>query len=623
MLRSQIIKHRRTLIILLHILLAVISFSGAFAIRFDGIIEPRYIDAYLSMLPVAVAVKLIAIWRFRLLSGLWKYIGMDELFRLFKALTLSTIVLMAVVWILYGHGFPRMVFVIDYMLALFLMAGVRAFSRFYREHWDGFYTSGDIKRAAILGAGHTGDMAYRMLRAQTDTLYKVVAYLDDDTAKQGMRMHDVPVRGPLSDLPDVIKSHDITDVVFAIPTMSKQDIASQIAHVSGEKLNFHIMPTFRDATSGRVLFDELRNVEIEDLLGRNPIALNNQNIIDQLNGQTVLITGAGGSIGAELSRQVAACHPHRLVLVDFGETPLFHIQQELLKSFPQLDLVSIVGDIKHPDTLNTAFAKHQPHIVYHAAAYKHVPLMEAHPVEAVLNNIFGTYYLARAAIQTGVEHFVMISTDKAVRPTNIMGATKRYAELLLTNLKPNGTTFIGVRFGNVLGSNGSVIPTFRWQIGDGGPVTVTHPDITRFFITIEEAVGLVLQAGGIGKNADMFVLDMGEPVKIADMARSMIELSGLKPEEDIKIKYTGLRPGEKLYEELVAHGEEVVNTEIPKLQRLSKCGAHVMAADELIAELESLKQVAYARQDAKTRAILWELVRKHDPDIMEKKNDKG
>ena len=613
MTQSLIIKYRRPLIILLHALIAALCFAAAYLIRFESL-DSNYLEMALKVWPLAVAVKLIAIWRYRLFSGLWKYIGTNELVRLFKALTISSAALVAIVILWLGHGFPRAVFIIDYLLALVLMGGIRAFNRVYREDLRNIIRKESPKRTIILGAGHTGDVALRMLQTQQEKPHKIVAFLDDDPSKQGLRMHDVPVLGPLSDLSSVVREFEATDVVFAIPGISKQIIATLVAHCSQQDLDFHIMPTFRDAASGQVLFQDLRNIQIDDLLGRDPIAMEHEDVAKDLHGKTVMITGAGGSIGSELARQVAACHPLRLILFEFAENPLFYIQQEILKEFPDVDLVSVVGDIKQRDALENTFREYKPEIVYHAAAYKHVPLMEDHPVEAVLNNVYGTYYLARAAVKYDVKRFVMISTDKAVRPTNVMGATKRYSELVLTSLPSENTTFIGVRFGNVLGSNGSVIPTFRQQIAEGGPITVTHPDITRYFITIEEAVGLVLEAGLIGKCGNVFVLDMGEPVKITDLAKSMVELAGLRPGEDIEIQFTGLRPGEKLYEELVAHNEDLVPTAVPKLMLLKRRSDQKVPEEELQEELKWLRKAACERNSEETRQRLWQLVRKHDPD---------
>jgi FlaA1/EpsC-like NDP-sugar epimerase len=367
--------------------------------------------------------------------------------------------------------------------------------------------------------------------------------------------------------------------------------------------------------TGRQQPQRLREVRVEDLLGRDPVQLDRTVVGKNLEGRCVLVTGAGGSIGSELVRQIARYRPSRLILVDAAETPLFEINNELAEMAPDLDRVCIIADIKHADLVDKIFEEHKPHRVFHAAAYKHVPLMEAHPVEAVFNNIFGTRAVARAAVEHKAESFVMISTDKAVRPTSIMGATKRCAELIVALMNGCGTRFITVRFGNVLGSTGSVVPIFRKQIAKGGPVRVTHPDVTRFFMTIPEAVELVLQAGSIGEGGEVFILDMGEPVKIVDLARSMVELSGYELGTDIGIEFTGLRPGEKLYEELVAYGEDVQPTSIPKVM-VHRVPHSRLDEDELAGQMKQLEKAAMDCDDAVTISMLWEIVQGHDPDVV-------
>lgn len=619
-LKRTLTEQRRFIIFAVHALLAATAYTASFLLRFDsfdGWLDSPYYKFWLQSLPAAIFFKLAAIWYFRLYTGLWRYTGINDLIRLLKAVTGSSVALIIAVLIFYGPGLPRSVFVIDFLLTLALFGGLRFAHRFYRESLrtrPG--ANGSKHRVLILGAGDTGEMAVRTLTKDFGNDYCIVGFLDDNPSKHKLRIHDIPVLGSLSETMEKVNDFSVTDVVFAIPDPPKSVLRHIVNSCSTADINFQIMPTFHDVVSGRIIMQGIRHIEVEDLLGRDPIHLDHEAVQDDLSGKTVLITGGGGSIGSELARQVAAYNPGKLVLLDISENTLYGIDRELTSAYKGLTLYSLIGDIKHPDVVHNVFEQYKPDIVYHAAAFKHVPFMEKHPDEAVLNNVFGTLYLAEAANSAGVEKFVMISTDKAVRPSSIMGATKRCAELIMSAFNSEKTQFLSVRFGNVLGSNGSVVPLFRKQIASGGPVTVTHPEISRYFITISEAVELVLHAGNIGKGGEVFVLEMGQPVKIVDLAKSMIELSGLEVDKDITIEYTGLRPGEKLHEELVAYEEEVVPTSVPKILAHYAGAKEQETKNKLYTKLATLKDAAYGRKTGQVRRLVWEFISEHDLDFV-------
>jgi FlaA1/EpsC-like NDP-sugar epimerase len=431
-------------------------------------------------------------------------------------------------------------------------------------------------------------------------------------------MHGFRVLGKLENAQKIIKKHHITELLIAMPSAPKSTVRKFVDNCSDEKIKFRILPAMADIITGKLTVQHIRDVEVEDLLGREPISLDRSRVLEQMRGKCVLVTGAGGSIGSELARQIAGYNPRHLLMLDMGETPLFEIDREIAELTPNVKRTAIVCDIKNRHAVQSIFQTHAPNLVFHAAAYKHVPLMEDHPSEAVTNNILGTRNLAETAVKYETEKFVMISTDKAVRPTNVMGATKRCAELLVNALNQDSkTAFASVRFGNVLGSNGSVVPIFKKQIKNGLPIKITHPDITRYFMTIPEAVELVLQAETIcsKQGGEVFILDMGEPIKIVDLAKNLIKLSGLKEEEDIDIVYTGLRPGEKLYEELIAHGEDVELTDIPKIMVHRRNGKHNNDQMQILEQLTGLVKLAQTQDAEKTRQQLWQTVCQNDPDI--------
>ena len=603
-------QYRTALALLGYVLLGMASFVGAFLLRFDAEIPLGEERRMWMALPLALLLKALAVSYFRLPSDLPRYLGMDELLRILKAATSSSMLLIVGVLMAVGPAFPRSVFLVDYLLTVCLYGGVRLSGVLWKEVVRPTPAAGPGRRTLILGAGDTGELAMRTIKKEFFGVLSLVGFLDDDPAKRGMRLHGYPILGALSDAPRLIKELAITQILIAIPSATKEMTRRIVEQCSSHNVNFQILPTFRDYITGNVHAHKIRGVRVEDLLGREPITLDEAAVSQELAGKRVLVTGAGGSIGSELVRQIARCKPSELVLLDTAETALFNIDNELKTLAPDIRRVPVFADIKHGDWVSRIFEKYKPERVYHAAAYKHVPMMEAYPVEAVFNNVLGTRNLVHAAIRSGVAKFVMISTDKAVRPTSVMGATKRCAELLVAHMNGRGTKFVTVRFGNVLGSAGSVVPIFERQIKQGGPVTVTHPDVTRYFMTIPEAVELVLQAGAMGEGGEVFILDMGQQIRISDLARNMIELSGLEVGKDIELRFTGLRPGEKMQEEIVAPGEQVEQTSIPKVQVHRP--ANVNHESQYLSELAVLEDAALSGDETRPLQELWALISRHD-----------
>ncbi len=605
---DKIVQYRHGIVLGTHILLAAIAYTLAFFLRFDfGPIPERYVITWFTTLPLAIVLKVLALRYFSALSGLWRYVGMSDLVSIVKACTTSSLCFVLGIVLFYGHGFPRSVYVIDYVLTLLLFGGVRFAIRLSREALRPAIRHNSGRRTLIIGAGDAGDIALRSLMKDYMGVYQVVGFLDDDPLKRNMRIHGVPILGPISNAAKFVRDLEITEVLIAISAADKRFIRAIVESCAGHNVNFRIMPAIRDLMTGRFEVEKIRKVRLEDLLGRDPIKLDKNAVRQDLTGKRVLVTGAGGSIGSELSRQIASFDPGHLILLDVAETPLFEIHRELSERYPDLRITAALADVKHVNEVEDVFAVHRPERVYHAAAYKHVPMMQAHPVHAVRNNIIGTHNVAATAAAHGTERFVMISTDKAVRPSSVMGATKRLCELVVAHMSHGPTRFASVRFGNVLGSNGSVIPIFEKQIAAGGPVRVTHPEMTRYFMTIPEAVELVLQAGTMARGNDVFVLEMGTPVKIMDLARNIIELSGMVAGDDIKIEVTGLRPGEKLHEELVTYGESLEPTGIPKVNRLRSTLAS-RVYPKFGKHLAALAAACKTNKEDEITALLWESI---------------
>ncbi len=455
--------------------------------------------------------------------------------------------------------------VLDLFTTIIVVAGLRMLVRLYHEEFFS-ETRGTARRFLIIGAGNAGEALLREMLRRKDTNYEVVGFVDDDTLKQGMSIHGIEVLGTVEQLPEICKKKSIDEIAIAIPSASRKELRRVVQICQGTKLRFSTVPSLTDIASGKLKVSQMRDVDINDLLGRDVVQLDLGRIETFLKDKIILVTGAGGSIGSEMCRQVCMFGPKSLLLVEQAENPLFFIERELQRDFPSVPIRAIICDITEKSRVDQVYQTHRPQVVIHAAAHKHVPLMEGNPGEAIKNNVVGTRNMADAADTFGASDFVMISTDKAVNPTSIMGSSKRVAEMYIQDLNNTSKThLVTVRFGNVLGSNGSVIPIFNKQIADGGPVTVTHPEMTRYFMTIPEASQLVLQAATMGTGGEIFLLDMGEPVKIVDLARELITLSGFRVGEDIEIEYSGLRPGEKLFEELSIEGEDMIPTQHPKI----------------------------------------------------------
>mgnify|MGYP002712936900 CR=1 FL=1 len=564
----------RTVAIILHdILIAAFAWLAAYWLRFNLEMPPEFQAAALSTLLWVVPLQAVVFWRFGLYRGIWRFASLPDLKRIVLAVGLAAMLVPVALILFRVHAVvPRSVLILDPLLLVIVMGGNRLAYRAWKEHRLASVLHPDSKPVLVAGAGSAADFLLREL-ARNPSGFHVVGLLDDSRDKQGRLVQGIPVLGALDDVAAWARKMDVGDVVLALPSAA-HEVRRRITQICTEAgLNVMTIPSLEDLVAGRVSVSSLRRVELDDLLGRDPVLLDDSGLHRLLTGQVVLVTGAGGSIGSELCRQIARFGPAKLVLFEQSELALYAMEQGLPQEFPGLAIVPVIGDVKNARWVHRVMAEHHPAVVFHAAAYKHVPLMEnANAWEAVRNNVLGTQVVAAAAQAQGVGKFVMISTDKAVNPTNVMGATKRLAEMACQAMQqPTGTRFVSVRFGNVLGSSGSVIPKFQKQIEAGGPVTVTHPEITRFFMSIPEAAQLVLQAGLMGEGGEIFVLDMGEPVRIAELARLMIRLSGAD-ETRIRIEYTGLRPGEKLYEELLADDESTLPTPHPKL-RVAKARA--------------------------------------------------
>ncbi|MEC3524045.1 polysaccharide biosynthesis protein [Bacillus paranthracis] len=501
---------------------------------------------------------------YKLYNKAWEYASIGELKQIFKAITLSILVT-AIVQQIINHDIYVRILAIAWMLHLLLIGGSRFVWRMFRDTYIAKAT--DKKRTLIIGAGSAGTMVVRQLQHNKEADLYPIAFVDDDRNKQKLEIYNVPVVGTTNHIQEIVEDNDIEHIIIAIPSLNRNQINEIFEKCRKTKAKTQIVPMLEDLLDGKVSVNEFRDVQVEDLLGREPIQLDDAGIGEKIAGKTILVTGAGGSIGSEICRQVMKYKPAKIVLLGHGENSIYNIEMEMRVTYKDtVEITTEIADIQDRHKIFEIMKKHQPYIVYHAAAHKHVPLMERNPEEAVKNNIFGTKNVAEAADTFKVNTFVMVSTDKAVNPTNVMGATKRFAEMLVQHMASvsTGTRFVAVRFGNVLGSRGSVIPLFKKQIQKGGPVTVTHPDMIRYFMTIPEASRLVIQAGTLARGGELFVLDMGEPVKIVDLAKNLITLSGYSIEE-IGIEFTGLRPGEKMYEELLNEGEIHPEQIFPKI----------------------------------------------------------
>jgi FlaA1/EpsC-like NDP-sugar epimerase len=560
---------RKLGLVIVDVFIINISFLIAFILKYDGdvvYIITTYLKTIIWVSIIATIIKLMCFIIFKLYNSLWSYAGIYEAMRLITALIISNAIVVSLVTIL-SISIPLSIFIMTFFIETLFMGGTRFLYRVLRRiKQRAFSYTEPENRLMIIGGGEAGSIIVKELEQSPFSDSKAIAIIDDDENKKNMKLHGVPVVGNRYDIVRVAKEMNIDEIIIAIPSAPKKEINAIYSECSKTDCKVRILPSISHIINGNVSMKKVRDVELEDLLGREPVKLELNKIALYLKNKVVLVTGGGGSIGSELCRQIAVFLPKQLILLDFYENNAYDIQNELKFKYPDLNLTAVIANIREEQRIDNIFRQYRPDVVFHAAAHKHVPLMEENPIEAIKNNVFGTINVVKSADKYKTSKFILISTDKAVNPTNVMGATKRIAEMIIqaTN-RHSKTKFAAVRFGNVLGSNGSVIPLFKKQIVNGGPVTVTHPEVTRYFMTIPEAVQLVIQAGSMVIGGEVFVLDMGQPVKIYDLARNLIKLSGYKPDEDIEIVFTGLRPGEKLYEELLLEEEGLSTTRHNKI----------------------------------------------------------
>lgn len=554
-------RSRILIIMIVDIVIIWVAIGIAYLFRFDGQIPPRYEQQMLLYALVTTVICGISLAYFRMYRRMWQYASIGEIIALAKALLIGMVLSYVTASLIDGARVPLSVSTRALETMLLLMGGSRFAWRLIRV--NRFGKNEETNNILVIGAGDCGALIAREITtADSFKGSRLIGFVDDDPRKRNLQVGGYPVLGNRNQISELVHSHNIHDIVIAMPSVKRKDISDMINICKTTRAKVKIIPAINDLITGKLAIRTMRNVEVEDLLGRDPVVTDLDGIMGYVANKTVLVTGAGGSIGSELCRQIASCNPSRLLLLGHGENSIYSIEMELLKKFPYVQLETVIADIQDRYRMDEVFSKYKPQAVFHAAAHKHVPLMERNPSEAVKNNVFGTKNVADAADQHGAEVFVMISSDKAVNPSSIMGATKRIAEMYVQSINTTSNTrFVAVRFGNVLGSRGSVVPRFKEQIAAGGPVTVTHPDMVRYFMTIPEAVQLVLQAGAFAKGGEIFILDMGSPVKILDLAVDLIRLSGYEPYVDIDINFSGMREGEKLFEELLTDKEATTATQ--------------------------------------------------------------
>ena len=569
------------LVLLLDSCLIIASYLLAYLLRFEVRIPPAEWRNISSTIPYVVCFKLFFFYVFGLYRGMWRYTSLVDLIIVLKATTAPSAAIMFTLFLTNRFvGYSRSVFILDWVLTFIFIGGIRVAMRFllvekdrslqflFQNPFSHFRREPGkpIKRLLIIGAGDAGEKILREIRDNPRLNHEVIGFLDDDPKKQGMRIHGVPVLGPVAMIHDLAFLAEMDEILIALPSASTKQMRRIVEACEGTGLKSRTTPGIGELIDGKISFKTIREVSFEDLLGRDPVNLDTKSIGDYLSGKTILVSGAGGSIGSELCRQITPFSIKNLILLDKTENNLFHLEMEFRQRFPDIPILPVLGSVQNKNFLDRLFTASRPQVVFHAAAFKHVPIVEMNPWEGVFNNIIGTKNMVEASYRCQAERFIMISSDKAVNPVSVMGATKRVAEMITSCFAvPKTTRFVSVRFGNVIGSEGSVVHLFKKQIERFGPVTITHPEMTRYFMTIPEACKLILQAAALGEGGEIFILDMGTPVKIVNMARDLIRLSGFKPDTDIEIKFVGLRPGEKLYEELITEGEGIVKTPHEKL----------------------------------------------------------
>lgn len=581
----------------------------AFLLRFEFAVPNIHHKHLYSAILIFVPIKVIAFWLLNLDRGWWRFVSIHDFVRLALGNLLGSVASALFMVSLGPAGFPRSLYILDFVLCFLATAGQRALVRILFESGRRL-DSALGARIFVYGAGKAGVALLREIRSDPKLRYAVCGFIDDNRRKHGLTIQGIRVLGSGDDLPALSAQHGVSEVLIALSSATGLEMTAVLKRCHAARLKCRTIPALAEFINGSALATQIRDVAVEDLLGRKSVLIQDYQIRETLAAKVVLVTGAAGSIGSELCRQIACFRPAAIIGFEIAESALFEIDRDMRQRFPETPFYPEIGSIQNRARLDEVLRQYSPSVVYHAAAYKHVPLMETHLFEAIENNIFGTYNVALAAADHGVDDFVMISSDKAVRPTSVMGATKRVAEMLLLALQNGHTKYVSVRFGNVLGSNGSVIPTFKRQIAAGGPVTVTHPDMRRFFMTVSEACQLVLQASAIGQGGQICVLDMGEPVKIVDLAKNLILLSGLKPDEDIEIEFTGVRPGEKLFEELNSILEETVPTTHDKIRVYVGNG---MPEGDILTWLNCLREICETREAGRLLTTLKEIVHDYSP----------
>lgn len=600
----------------LDVVVLTVAFVVAYLLRFEFVLDGDRLRGLSIQLPLVLLVQFSALFVVGVYSFIWRYVGLAELKAFVRAAFLSGVVLIGFRLLLPGNlqhwRIPLSIVLMDTFLAFGGVLGLRVLRRLVYERYEKRRSTeaggrnGKPKPVLLVGAGRAGVLAAKEIQGRGDMGLEIRGFVDDDPEKQGAVIQGVKVLGTSRDLPRLAAELQVDHVIITIAQASRRELRRIIEICDRCKVRTRIIPGLYEILDGRIEISSIRDVEIEDLLGREPITLEEEEVAGFIRGKVVMVTGAGGSIGSEMARQVARFEPSSLLLLERAEFALFDIDRELRQTWPERVIVPVVGDVGDEARMRTVMERHRPAVIFHAAAHKHVPMMETNPTEAVKNNVLGTWTVGKVAGEFGAEAFVMISTDKAVRPTSVMGASKRVAELVVQELNDRyPTRYVAVRFGNVMGSAGSVIPIFREQIKRGGPVTVTHPDMVRYFMTIPEASQLVLQAGAMGEGGEIFILDMGEPVRILDLAKDMITLSGLKPYEDIDIVFSGVRPGEKLFEELETVGEHITKTRHPKIF-IGKIAAY--RSEEIQRALDRMREISSNGDDPAVREHLSELL---------------
>ena len=581
---------QKKLMLILDSLLINFAYFGSLMLRFDGNIPQLYLDYYVKSFFLVTIIVLLCFYKFDIYDRLWRFASTNEMFSILSATTIASLLMLGFTYML-RFLYPRSIYLLFWLLLTALISGYRFMLRVFFSHSMNSAQKGksDAINVMIIGAGDAASVVVEEFLRHPGLKRRPIVLIDDNKNKHGMKIRGVPVEGGREAIPQIVFEKSIQEIIIAMPSADRRDIREIVQICNKTKCNLKILPGIYELIDGRVTVKRLRDVKIEDLLGRDPVKVDIEEISNYIRHKKILVTGGGGSIGSELCRQIARFNPKQLLIFDINENNIYDLEFDLNTTYPNLKYKSLIGTVRDAARLESVFKEYRPDIVFHAAAHKHVPLMEQNPLEAIKNNVFGTLNAAQLSDRYQVEKFILISTDKAVNPTSIMGATKRIAEIIIQmQNKDSNTTYSAVRFGNVLGSRGSVVPLFKKQIEAAGPVTVTHPEIMRYFMTIPEAVQLVIQAGALAKGGEIFILDMGDPVKIDDLAKDMIRLSGLKPGEDIQIKYTGLRPGEKLFEELLLKEEGIAAT---KNDRIYIAKPTYMDAVDFSKELDQLKKI--------------------------------